>query len=306
MAKFKGLPKDSSSSALILQLREQPEGGDLLPAVHQKPFAPSARNEIFVLVHGFNNHMGEAWNAYNGFCRRQYGCAPLLVPHALEEMLADLFWPGDAALGLFDLLDVLVYPVAVGTAKDAAHLLAKHLKTMPSLRTVHFIGHSLGCRLVLETIEYLRKNGGPTVGKVCLMAAAVPVFKVVSGGDLAKAMGHAREVCILYSEKDIVLHYTFPPGQTVAKGNEGFFPEALGLHGPPPGVNGRINKQNIAGGHGDYWGHSKRKPASDAARAIADFCGFGSRSRTIAARSPGAAPRPSTAESRELAYARTI
>ena len=308
MSKFKGLPKDwDCTHALILQLREQLEGGDLLPDVHQKPPAPSACNEIFVLVHGFNNHMGEAWESYHAFCFSQRERAyPLLTLPALEEMLAELFWPGDAAWGLFDLLDFLAYPAAVGTAQNAAPRLAQHLRTMPSLRTVHFIGHSLGGRLVLETIDDLRRNGGPMVGKVCLMAAAVPVFKVVSGGALAEAMNHAGEVYILYSEKDIVLHYTFPPGQTVAVGDEGFFPEALGLHGPPPGVNGRIDKKNINGGHGDYWDPSKGLPAENAARAIADFCGFGSRERTMDSRSPGAAPRPSTAESRELGYARTF
>jgi len=308
VTKYKGLPKDCSSPGLILQLRERPEGGDLLADVHQKPPDLSARNEVFVLVHGFNNHYGEACNSYHGFCVRQYRLAfPPLLPPALEKMFAELFWPGDAAWGLFDLLDFLVYPAAVGTAKAAAPRLARYLRGMPSLRTVHFIAHSLGCRLVLETVDELRRGGGPRVGKVCLMAAAVPVYKVESGGALAEAMGHAEKVCILHSDDDVILRDAFPPGQTVAEGNEGFFPKALGLHGLRPGMNSQIDSKKIDGAHhGDYWGHSTRKPASDAAKRIADFCGFGSRERTIIARSPGSTLRSSVAESRDLGYVRGI
>lgn len=308
MARYFDPPEDYRPG-LVLQLRERREGGDLQSDVRQAPPLDTfARSEAVVLVHGFNNHYGEASAAYHGFRLRQYGRAVTqLTPPALEEMLADLFWPGDAAWGLFDLVDFLVYPAAVGTARDAAPRLARHLRSMPTLRTAHFVAHSVGCRIVLETIEELRRNGGPTVGKVCLMAAAVPVFMVQSGGDLAEAMEHAGEVRILHSDDDAVLRYAFPPGQTLATGNEGFFPAALGLRRPPPGIPGRIDSIDIDdAGHGDYWGHSKRPPASIAADRIADFFRFGSWERTLAARAPGAAPRSSTAEPRELGYARAI
>lgn len=308
MARYFDPPEDYAPN-LVFQLRDQPEGGNLLPDVRQTPpLDPCARSEAVVLVHGFNNHYGEAGAAYYGFRLRQYQRAtPKLVPPGLEEILADLFWPGDAAWGLFDLVDFLVYPAAVGTARDAAPSLARHLRSMPTLRAVHFVAHSLGCRVVLETIDNLRRNGGPVVGKVCLMAAAVPVFKVQSGGDLADAMEHAGDVRILYSDDDAVLRYAFPPGQTVATGDEGFSPTALGRHRPPPGIPGRIDPFDIDGaGHGDYWGHSSRPPASVAADRIAEFFRFGSWRRTIAVREAGSAPRPSTADPRELGHARAI
>lgn len=302
-------PPDGYNPVLAFQLRNQPEGGNLLPNVRQQPpIDPFARVEAVVLVHGFNNHYGEAGAAYHGFRIRQYErTAPSLVPPALEAILADLFWPGDAAWGLFDLVDFLVYPAAVETARDAAPLLARHLRSMPTLRTVHFVAHSLGCRVVLESIDDLRRNGGPTVGKVCLMAAAVPVLNVQSGESLARAMEHTGEVRILHSSDDVVLRYAFPPGQTLATGNEGFFPTALGLHGPTIWVVGRIDPVPINGAnHGDYWGNSGKPAASVAADRVAEFFSFGTWQRTIAAREAGSAPRSSTAETRELGYSRTI
>lgn len=302
-------PPEAYAPGLTFQLRKKPEGGDLLSHVRQTPLPDRyARTEAVVLIHGFNNHYGEAGTAYYGFRLRQYERAsPQLLPPDLEKILADLFWPGDTAWGLFDLLDFLVYPTAVDTAKSAARPLAEHLRSMPNLRIVHFVAHSLGCRVALETIDNLRREGGPTVGKICLMAAAVPVFKVQSGGTLAAAMEHATEVRILYSSDDTVLRYAFPPGQTLAGDSEGIFPTALGLHRPPPGVAGRIDPVAIDGArHGDYWGDSERPPASLAADRTADFFRFGTRGRTIVERTPGTAPRVGAAETRELGYARVI
>ena len=53
---------------------------------------------------------------------------------------------------------------------------------MPSLERVDFIGHSLGCRVALETLLLLRTRSLPIVGRVVLMAAAVPSEMLESAG----------------------------------------------------------------------------------------------------------------------------
>lgn len=307
MARYKR-PYDPYNSDLQLDLREQPEGGELLPDVRQIPLPDVyGRSEAVILIHGFNNHRAEAEEAYYGFRGKQYErSAPDLVPRGLEKLLADVFWPGDAAWwGWLDYADFLVYPAAVGTSKDAAPRLARHLNAIPTLRVVHFIGHSLGCRVVLETIDQLRQNGGPAVGKVCLMAAAVPLEKVKTGGSLAAAVEHCAEVRVLHSDDDWVLGDTFPPGQSLAGAGEGNFPQALGLNGAV-GVAGRIESFDITNArHGDYWGHSGEAPCEIAADKIAEFFCFGSWERSIAARGAGAT-RPAGADSREAGRMRTI
>lgn len=51
------------------------------------------------------------------------------------------------------------------------------------------IGHSTGCRVVLETIEILRNRGHQTpVRKVRLMTAAMPTHEIYPGGRLSNAL----------------------------------------------------------------------------------------------------------------------
>ena len=297
------LPPKDYHPGLVLQMRQAVEGGDLRAQVLQVPSPdPTGRREPVVLVHGFNNHQGEASTAYFGLRGRQYReGAPTLIPPALEAILADAFWPGDAAWGAFDLADFLVYPAAVGTSQAAAKLLAAHLRSMPNLVAVHFVGHSLGCRVILETLADFARSGGPHVGKVCLMAAAVPNFKVEARGALASAMAYADQVTILHSQSDAVLRYTFPPGQTLASGDEGFFPSALGLHGPSPGVPGKLDPRPIPDAHhGDYWGQSERAPAETAANRIAELFKFGSWQRSIGNARGAPGPRAESADAREI------
>jgi hypothetical protein len=243
---------------LMLSVRESPEGGNLRLEVACQPASPpSAARELVVLVHGFNNHMGEAAEAYQGFRSRQYPWAGVMPP-ALEPVLGDFFWPGDADwVGLLDKADFLVYPTAVNTAPLAGQRLATYLASMPNLLSVDFVGHSLGCRVVLECMQaMLGMPAHPHVRRVVLMAAAVPDYMVAPHGSLAQAVAKAESVLVLHSTSDVVLHYAFPPGQTMAGAGEGFLPTALGRFGPPAGMPGDVLDFPIEGaGHGDYWGY---------------------------------------------------
>lgn len=283
MARYFNPPEDYRPG-IIFQLRNRLEGGDLRPSVLQLPqLDGAARRETVVLVHGFNNHYGEAATGYQGFRNQQYRRDAGLLPPSLENLLADAHWPGDAAWGVADLVDFLVYPVAVGTARDAGPILAAHLSQLPNLEIVHFIGHSLGCRVVLEAIRSLGVR--PQVGKVCLMAAAVPVFKVVDRGEFEYAMLRPDRVLVLYSGSDMVLQMAFRLGQTAASGDEGFLPTALGHERPPPAVAGKFEAIDITGaGHGDYWGHSNTEPSWRATAHVGEFMEFGQRLRAINAR----------------------
>ena len=130
-----------------------------------------------------------------------------------EDLLGDTFWPGDARWpGAIDKLDFFFYANAVGVARDVAPTVAKYLRARTDVLTVHFLAHSLGCRVALEVIALLAR-GGPKVGRVCLMAAAVPSFQVMPGGALFAAVIRPERLRVLYSPRDWVLGFTFPPGQ---------------------------------------------------------------------------------------------
>ena len=153
-----------------------------------------------------------------GLCARQKEIFGTPDFSGFERRFGDTFWPGDADWWWFlDKLDFLIYPAAVHTSVRAARDLANLLWEMPNLERVDFIAHSLGCRVVLETLLLLRARSLPIVGRVVSMAAAVPSEMLEPGGKFFELLsvleGEGTRIQVLYSEQDWVLHYTFPPGQ---------------------------------------------------------------------------------------------
>src|SRR5262249_44274015 len=56
---------------------------------------------------------------------------------------------------------------------------------------------------------------------------------------------------VLYSRSDLVLHWAFPLGETLA--GEGFFPSAVGRRGDPSS-RWTDEEELLGDDHGDYWG----------------------------------------------------
>ncbi len=121
---------------------------------------------------------------------------------------------------------------------------------------VSLVGHSLGCRVVLELLALWTGGMPPNIrlGTVALMAAVV-VRHVDQGGQLRAAATLSDDTLVLHSEGDAVLHRAFPLGETAA--GESFFPIAVGRFGGPL----QTWKQHFpmataaakAYGHGSYW-----------------------------------------------------
>jgi pimeloyl-ACP methyl ester carboxylesterase len=237
-----------------------------------------------VLIHGFNNNRYEAQQAYSAFRELQKALLDQGSGARFEEMLGDAFWPGDANYaGPLDLVDFLVYPATVAAAKLTADKLSAYLLSRKDVLNLYFVGHSMGCRVVLETIVRLQANPRfqIPIRKVCLLAAAVPTFAVCPGGDLERAFMAADQIEVLHSKDDVVLSYAFPAGQTLA--GDGFFPKAVGLHGDVPRSPGRVMIQSVDGaGHSDYWGWKNSVASATAASYISEFLGVGAMSRTLA------------------------
>ena len=263
--------------ALELYCRLEPEGGPLCdPAKVRGPGGapPPPRAHCVLLVHGYNNHDGEAAAAYLGFRERAYDNFPDLVAPALERTLGDAYWPGDARWpGPVDWIDFIFYPDAVPVAVAAGQVLAEAIRRIPDLVTLDVVAHSLGCRVALETIAQLRAGGGPALGRLCLMAAAVPCEFVEDEGryePLLRALqGEGVPVRVLHSTGDSVLRFAFPFGQSAAgEATRG----ALGYEGPPPGMPGlgaNVSERRMHGaGHGDYWGHEDNEAAARDAGAF--------------------------------------
>lgn len=289
----------------VLDLREDDEGGAVRPqvVVRWRGIPGTAGPELLLLIHGFNNHRAEAESAYAVFRQRQQSTCRGPVGQALDDWAADVFWPGDAkAPGFLDVADALCYPGALVAARDeVVPRLAEHLRRAEGgVHRLHLVGHSMGARIALELIQQLQREGGPAIGRVVLMAAAVPTFMLQPGGRLEHATLWAEAVQVLCSRSDRVLQLAFPVGQSAAKGDEGFMPEALGRRGHVPATaGGRVTRIEVPrAGHGDYWGWIDQRDGhfidgaaqaanSAAADAVAQFFDRGIAPQGVARREVG-------------------
>jgi pimeloyl-ACP methyl ester carboxylesterase len=214
----------------------------------------SGCRHLLLLVHGFSNSASEAKESY------------LLHFTALEEhfrrirsapdAIAFFHWPGDVG----GYLRVPAYPFDVPQAKKSAELLAKYLENFPRAKDlgamkISIVGHSLGCRLVLEMLaQNLSEGLAGNIDLVVLMAAAVPVSLVdAEAGELKVSVQAPRRIILkCYSHQDWVLWITFPLGQAFAyPWEKQFHREAVGLYGNPTTMGTPVQTRN---GHSDYWG----------------------------------------------------
>lgn len=288
MGRDKGRPSQYRPT-LELYFRQKYEGGGLRDRGELRwPGSAASRQHCLVLIHGFRNTDGEAAHAYQGFRDRQEELAERATWSEVVRELGDAFWPGDADYWSFlDAFDALVYPEALKKGLRTASLLAEAIRSIPGLVVVDFIAHSLGCRVTLETVKNLFERGGPHVGRMCLMAAAIPSEDLEPGGRYFSVMqglsGQGTRIHVMHSRADSVLQWAFPPGQRLA-GKEEASNRALGRYGPTPqmpGAGGTVTETAVGtAGHGDYWGHNTKSGAAyQSARASGQFLQLHSRSR---------------------------
>ena len=268
-----------------LSLREQPIGGKVRRRLSACELdALKYRRHLVLLIHGYNNDEDDAQQAYRGFVEMQQQLAGLApdAPVANRRLVA-IYWPGDADWGV---LSFLFYKQSLDKARETAVLLAAALTQVAresGFKLIDIVAHSMGCRLTLELLKALRGVNEVIVGRVVMMAGAVPTFMFQPRPD-SKGLRKAYDRTLsdaamsLYSPDDMVLRLTFPLAQTFAGEGEGLMPTALG-HNKWIGdfVPSTLHQQqNRHTGHFDYWGWNKRKKrqALDANRRVREFLRF--------------------------------
>lgn len=204
---------------------------------------------LTVFIYGFNNDPGDEWDRWGK--KTWPGIKPLITPHSDGGIPGQhgviLFsWPGDSN-NLADAFGPFLYPAKIRPAIDSGVELAKYLRKIASRNKglhVQFVGHSLGCRVVLSAVEELAsKPQEVPVIRVLLMGAAVPerdctgqgpwpmkardLFSVPQGYELA-----ASSDIILHSRNDGTLKREFVLGEWAANPKSGFA-NAVGRTGGP-------------------------------------------------------------------------
>jgi pimeloyl-ACP methyl ester carboxylesterase len=247
--------------------------------------SPDGRSQIVLFVHGFNNSAADADRAYSDFLT---DLTSTTTTAHFNLPVFGFYWPGDTHIKI---ISTISYPDQIEPAIESAQRLFDYLGGLRgpggTPMELNLVGHSLGCRVVLELLK-LFLNGTValvTVRDVALMAAAFPVSKVENLSELGGAAAHVGSSLILYSDADLVLHLAFPPGETLAL--DGFFPTAVGRFGQPStawrSTRKMVHANQQGYGHSDYW------PGTESASAVATFLG------TTSARTPlvnGISSRP--------------
>lgn len=241
------------SQELDLTLRADGRGGDLLPNVMSSGDTENARQRFVILVHGFNVDRDEAFTSYAGL-HNNLGLHGTVTRNDFKNF----FWPGDPRVVQFPRRTPTDYAKAVNIAKSSGKKLAEYIETRAANGTlpneIVFVAHSLGCRLVLETVAALQARGSgiPARIDVILMAAAVPTEFVDLTGHLNAAVRSTKRRIVVYSYNDSVLQRWFPIGQTLSDDNSPDGVEAVGLHGRPSTLWSELKPRHHLD-HGGYW-----------------------------------------------------
>jgi len=297
-----------------LKLRLADSGGSVRQPDSQDLDKLLGARRVLLLVHGYNNNFEFASKtAYPGFENLQREIAGIGPDgdYAPGWRVCKVYWPGDADFGL---VSALFYPWIIKNAPETGRALAAllHAAAGPERMEVALVSHSLGCRVVAELLKALPAGSGASVTRVAFFAAALGTDKLEDkrAGSLGEACDARVEdsVLSLYSGADSVLALAFPLGQTLAPGDEGFMPVALGhelwTSSAVPGVLSQA--QNAGAGHGSYWGWEQKtrdgcgRRANEAARDVLRLGRFAQRltpDRQVQVRSP--------AEARELGRRQT-
>jgi len=299
---------------ITLSYRHEPVGGEIrdVPVVSDGAALASAQH-LVLLIHGYNNDMEDAVKAYEGFHARQRNLDGD-ARYGIGRVFVDVYWPGDGAWGIFSFL---FYMKSIKHAVTTAGRLAAYLagRVAATIR-VDIVAHSMGCRLAMELLRALSAQpSAPGVGRMVLMAGAIPTA-MLGLKTPSRRLRPAYDAVLregthsLYSGSDMVLAYAFPAGQSLASGDEGFNPTALGHElwvEPSVPLNlGQI--ENNQADHGDYWGWNTKSKAlqcaNKAAMEVNSYLQFPSAgSRTISSRP---LMERSAIDARERARAREI
>lgn len=237
---------------------------------------PYGYERLIFLVHGFNNDELQA-SASFAKMRRSLDTVLCAAPVAesirrsIQESIWEFYWPGFETTvpsitptrrprsAIDEFTTAAAYDVQVIKSREfVAEQFARYIVGLGASE-VFFVGHSLGCRVILETIRNLEASAPLLIGGVCMMAAAVPVHFLQPGARLWSAANRVscgsgvtpRRYCF-YSHRDLVLLAAFAPGQIAAGEAPAYgVPIAAGLTGWPVDVWSAAKQTKF--GHGGYW-----------------------------------------------------
>lgn len=210
----------ASADAVVVRTELQPNPNPSAPLAPELISAIQGR-DVLLGTHGF--HVNRA----DGISNFAHWTEWLRVgPNGL---FVGVLWPGDSRW-----IPFLDYPVEGNEAIKSGQLLAEYLSAnFAGAASLSFASHSLGVRMVLETVRHL--SSSIRVNAVILMAAAIDDNCLTN--EYRDAAARVGKISVLASQCDEVLNWAFPLGNPlsgiVTRGDP-YWHAALGRTGPSP------------------------------------------------------------------------
>jgi hypothetical protein len=147
------------------------------------------------------------------------------------------------------------YPFEDKVASHAGALLGAFCNSyLKTARSISFLSHSLGARVVLEAV----KASTRTVRMLCITAGAVNADCLTS--EYEAAAQNCQQIRTLSSMKDLVLEFAYPPGDflgDILDPDHALFEPALGRGGPAAPYEASVHPWEIPDSegynHGNYF-----------------------------------------------------
>ena len=212
---------------------------------------------VCFVIHGFNVNTGAGVRSCGPMAQEFAGLGKLAMTVAAADVVVPVLWPGDGLIG-WSWFNAFHTSETTG-ARFADFLLSSAVQAAE----VSFVSHSLGARVVLETVAHTVARRPDFPFDTAVLTAAAVDDNALDSPDFAAATKALRRIVILSSMKDDVLKNLFTIGAAVEGAlwwNYKTTTRALGRFGPAfkAGSPGPVKtewyeiKPGIDQDHGDY------------------------------------------------------
>ena len=172
---------------------------------------------VLIATHGFNVNRHDGIQSLSNW--------ESLLQFSPSSVFVGLLWPGDSVW-----LHALSYPEEPKAANETGELIAPFIdQNFAGAASISFASHSLGARVVLETISKMTRK----VRRCLMMAGAIDDNCLTA--EFKTTAANIAEISVLASKKDAVLAAAFPIGNIlggiIAAGHP-WWHAALGHSGP--------------------------------------------------------------------------
>jgi Alpha/beta hydrolase of unknown function (DUF900) len=234
---------------------------------------------VLFVVHGFNVSCMNGIRSCGPAAQQYEALGDLGLAVTAADIVVPVLWPGDGLIGWswFN-----AYGSSDKTGANFAAFLASSAFTASS---VSFVSHSLGARVVMETIVNAKKKGARVAFDTAILTAAAIGDNMLDDKTYAAASAALKRIVVLSSMNDKVLKVYFTIGSAAEQAlwsNYDDTTRALGRYGPAfaaksanPAKTEWYEIVGVSQDHGDYLPEGGEPPAGvwpDKQKDVGWFC----------------------------------